>query len=89
MTPPYGNMAYLLGIFQLLCLVGGGQGIDEFVQASVHNGVDLIKGQSHPVIRDPALGEIVGADPLVAHAGAHLGAAQAACSDSIRSCSIS
>ena len=67
-----GAPSVLLVIFQLLGLVGSGEGIDDLVDVAVHDGVDLIKGQTHPVVGDTALGEIVGADPFVAHTGTHL-----------------
>ena len=64
-----------LGHFQLFRLIGGGQGVNDLVQIAVHDGIDLIQRQADPMVRNPALGEIVGADPLVAHTGAHLAAA--------------
>ena len=50
-------------ILQLLCLVGSGQGVDDFVDVPVHDGIDPVQGQTDPVVSDPALGEIIGADP--------------------------
>ncbi len=38
---------------------------------------ELVQGEPDPVVGDPALGEIVGADALIAHSGAHLAAALA------------
>ena len=62
-------------VFQFFGLVGSGQGINDLVDIAVHNLVDLIKGQADPVVGDTALGEIIGADALIAHTGAHLAAA--------------
>ena len=61
-----------LGVFQLFRLIGSGKGVDDLVQIPVHNGIDALQGQTHSVVGDPTLREVVGADALVAHTGAHL-----------------
>ena len=60
---------------QLFRLVGSDEGVDQLVQSAVHDGVDFIERQADAVVGDAALREIVGADALVAHAGADLAAA--------------
>ena len=51
---------------QLFRLVGGDEGVDEFVEGAVHDAVDLIERQADAVVGDAALGEVVGADLLAA-----------------------
>ena len=55
---------FLRAAFQLFRLLRGHQRIDELVQIAIQNGVQLVERQSDAVIRDPALGEVVGADAL-------------------------
>ena len=63
--PPYSSVLWFpAAVLQLLRLVGGGKGIDDLVQASVHDSVDFIEGQPDPVVGDPALGKVVGADAI-------------------------
>ena len=52
----------LPGTRQLLRLVCRDQRIDEFIEIAVHDLIDPVQGQLDPVIRDPALGKIVGPD---------------------------
>src|SRR5574343_984814 len=60
----------LLGQFgQLISLVFGGQRAEQFVHVAVHDRGDLVQRQVDPVVGDPSLWEIVGADTLGAVAG--------------------
>ena len=65
--------------FQLFRLIRCDQSIDQLIQIAVHDGLDLIQRQSDPVIGDPSLREIIGADPLTAVAAAHLTPALRCC----------
>jgi hypothetical protein len=47
----------------------------QLVQLAAQDLVDAVDGDVDPVVGDPVLGEVVGADLLRALAGAHLGAA--------------
>ena len=51
---------------------GGGQGVYELVELPVHYPVYLVERQADTVVGHAALGEVIGADALVAHTGAHL-----------------
>ena len=59
-------------IFQLFCLVGSGKGVDDLVDTAIHDSVDLVQGQTDTMVCDTTLREIIGADTLIAHTGAHL-----------------
>ena len=62
---------FALGL-ELLGLVKGDQSVKQFVQIAVEDGFNLIQCQTDAVIRHPALGIVVGADPLASVTGAHL-----------------
>ena len=53
-----------LGFLQLLCLVVGGERIDNVVEASLEDSVETVKGEIDAVIGDPRLVVIIGADLL-------------------------
>src|SRR5208337_3831536 len=53
-------------------LVFGGKGVDELIEVPLHHPVYLVERQIDPVVRYPALREIVGPNPLTAVAGADL-----------------
>src|SRR5690606_3170549 len=39
-----------------------GEGVDEFLDLALHDGVELVKREVDAVVGDAALGEVVGAD---------------------------
>ena len=48
------------------------QRVDQLVEIALEHGGQPVQGEVDPVIGDPALGKVVGADPLAALAGADL-----------------
>ncbi len=50
----------------------GGDRVEEAVEVACEHILQLIEGEADPVVRYPALGKIVGADPLAPVAGPHL-----------------
>ena len=65
-------------MLQALRLIRRNEGVDDLVNVSIHHAVQPVEGQPHPVVGEPSLGKIIGADALVAHAAADLRAALAA-----------
>jgi hypothetical protein len=49
-----------------------GQGVDDGIQISIQDAFQAMERHADPVIRDPVLGEVVGADPLAPVPRAHL-----------------
>ena len=73
---PRAGLTSGLQLAQPLRLVGRPQRLHDGLDHALHERVQLVDGDVHPVVGDPALGEVVGADLLAAVAGAHLGLAQ-------------
>ncbi len=46
------------------------QRVDDFVELALHDAVQLVKREIDPMIGQPPLGEIIGADALTAIAAA-------------------
>ena len=58
---PFSSFPKTLHIFaalQLFRLVGGDEGVDEFVESAVHDAVDLVERQADAVVGDAALGKL-------------------------------
>src|SRR4029077_6416781 len=51
---------------ELPALLLAAQSVHQFVEISLENGGQAMEGEIDPVIGDPALGEVVGADALAA-----------------------
>jgi len=62
----------LLNSFEFFFLVTDGKRNNNFVKFTVHNSFQFIKGKIYAVIGEPALGKIVGSDPLASIAAAYL-----------------
>ena len=50
------------------------EGFNEFVQIPLQDAIQLVQGQSDPVVRHSILGEVVRPNPLAAVSRPHLGA---------------
>ena len=61
-------------LLQALCLLIQGQCVNQGIQIAVHDGgdVEILAVTREPVVGDPVLGEIIGADLAAAVTGAHL-----------------
>jgi len=57
---------------QQVRLVGFGQGLDQLIEVTSQDTVKVIQRQPDAMVGDPALGEIIGADPFGAIAGTNL-----------------
>jgi len=64
-----------LRFLQLLGVLCHGKSIKELLYVSVKKRLEIIGCEVYAVVCDAPLGEIVGADALVAHTRAHLAAA--------------
>lgn len=51
-------------LFELLGLLAGGDGVDEFVELTVEDGGEVVQGETAPMVCHPVLGEVVGPDLL-------------------------
>src|SRR4051812_24983596 len=61
---------------ELLGLLLGGERVDDLVELTFHDAVDLVEREVDAVVGDPALREVIGANPLGAVARADEGLAR-------------
>jgi hypothetical protein len=60
---------------EFFSLVVSGKGVDDLIEAALHDQIELVEGESDAVVGDAVLGEVVGANFLAAVAGADHAAA--------------